>query len=57
MYLPGHKCVLEKFNVMVTLHLVQSAFLLSLLPNKLTEHAGQDLNGSFSVLLKTLDAL
>lgn len=38
MYLPGHECALEKFSVMVTLHLLQSAFLHSLLPDKLTEH-------------------
>ncbi len=37
-YLPGHKRVFEKFNVMVTLHLLQSESLLSLDLNKLRKH-------------------
>lgn len=32
LYLPGHKCVLEKFVFMVMLHLLQFAFFKSLLP-------------------------
>lgn len=38
MYLPGNQRVIEKFNFMVTLHLLQSALLHSLALNKLNKH-------------------
>lgn len=38
LYLPAHECVLEKFNFVVTLHLLHSAFLHLLVLNKLTKH-------------------